>query len=307
MTIKSIFIGGLDRSGKTYMRFILESHPEIIFSKRTSMWSKYYSKYGSLEKTENLELLLTAMAKNKHVIALSPDFKQLRNDFRQGPASYERLFDLIHQQYAEKNGKTFWGDQSEALENYAEIILKAYPNAKFIHMVRDPRDRFAAILEKSSNRRQGLGIATARWLMSAKQAKKNQFVFRDRYMVIRYETMVSDLENTTKKVCDFLGVKYEPSMLQMEQVARFANLDTGMNQFHSPITDKFVGTYKGHLSPSQTGFIEKFSHQFMKEFQYHLHEEHKTKRQSFTEYLKTWPINVLQMAGWKLISQEGRV
>ena len=307
MTIKSVFIGGLDRSGKTYMRFILEAHPEIIFSKRTFLWSKYYNKYGSLEKSENLEQLLTAMAKNKHVMALTPNINQLRDDLQQGSHSYERIFELIHQQFAEKNEKNYWGDQSEDLENYAAKILNAYPNAKFIHMIRDPRDRFLAILKKASNRRQGLGIATARWLKSARLAKMNQSEFPDRYLAIRYETMVTNLENTIKNVCDFLGLKYESSMLLLEQVPRFKNQDSIENPSDSPITRKYVGQFKEQLSPSQISFIEKFSHLYMKEFQYILNENQKTDRQSITEYLKTWPINVLQMAGWNLVTQEGRV
>ena len=307
MVSKAVLIGGLDRTGKTYLRFILESHPEIIFSKRTSLWTKYYNKYGSLEKNENLDKILSVLTKNKHVMALSTDFNQLKTDFQQGATTYERFFALIHQQYAEKNEKIYWGDQSESLENYAAIILKAYPYAKFIQMVRDPRDRFAAILKKPSNHRQELGIATARWLTSIKLAIKNRLAFPDRYVVIRYETKVSDLENTTKKVCDFLGLNYEPSMLRLEQVPRFKNQDLGGYKFSSPITNQYVGQYRRDLSSSQTVFIEKFSQKYMKEFQYQMNEGQSTDRHSIIEYLKTWPINIMKMAGWNLVSQEGRV
>lgn len=306
MSCKSVFIGGLDRTGKTYLRFMLESHPEIIFSKRTSLWPKYYKKYGSLEKEEQLENLLIALAKNKHVMALSPNFQRLKVDFKQGHHSYERLFELIHLQYAEKNSRKFWGDQSEYLESYASIILQAYPYAKFIHLIRDPRDRFAAILDKPKNR-QGMGIATARWFNSAKLAQKNQTAFPNRYQVLRYETMVSSPEKTAINICNFLGLEYETSMLRLDKIPRFKHQTASDDQYFSPITNQYVGAFKNQLSQSQIMFIEKFTEKLMNEFQYQLAESKKTNNQSIAEYIKTWPINLLQMFGWKLITQEGRV
>jgi len=166
-----VFVGGLDRSGKTYMRFMLESHPDFIFSKRTNMWTRYYKKFGSLDQGENFQRCLDAMAKNKHIQALEPDFGQIRADWQKGPWSYPRLFELIHTQYMARHKKNIWGDQTEFLERYAPQILQAYPGAKFIHLLRDPRDRYEAILNKSV-KRHSPGIATARWLLSASLAKK---------------------------------------------------------------------------------------------------------------------------------------
>lgn len=306
MLSKSLFIGGLDRTGKTYLRFILESHPEFVFSKRTSLWPKYYQKYGPLEIGENLENLLRTLTRNKHIMALSPDFKSLKNDFERGPHTYERLFELIHEQYAEKNGRNFWGDQTEFLEKYALIILNAYPHAKFVHLIRDPRDRFAAILKKSTNR-QGLGIATARWINSATLAKKNQAEYPQRYLIIRYETLVSNPEKTVKHICDFLGLNFLPSMLKLDQIPRFKDQNPGADKLSSPITDRYVGQFINELSQSQIVFIEKFSRKFMHEFQYQIYTSQNASRQSFAEFLKVWPINMLKMFSWNLITQEGRV
>ena len=302
MTSTPIFLGGLDRSGKTYMRFMLESHPEIIFSKRTNLWTKYYQQYGSLDKEENLERCLTALGKNKHVLALSPDFENIQAEFRQGPLSYERLFELIHRQFAERNGKNFWGDQTGLLENYASIILKSYPAAKFIHMIRDPRDRYAAILKKPESK-QGLGIATARWLNSVDLARKNMDQYPNRYLVIRYETMVSDPAETISMVCGFLGVEYMPSMIELDQIPRFEDQSSRDVDSDSPITDKFIGEFRKDLSQGQVAFIEFFSRQPMSWFQYQLVETSEGGRHRKAEFLQTWALNLIQMFGWRVWTQ----
>ena len=284
------------------MRFMLESHPELIFSKRTNLWPKYYQKFGPLEEDGNLNNCLNALAKNKHILALSPDFDLLRAEFRQGLATYERLFELIHQQSAEKHGKKYWGDQSEYLEFYALIVLETYPNAKFIHLIRDPRDRFAAILEKPASR-QGLGFATARWLNSAKLAQDNLAAFPDRYLIIRYETMVADPEGTMIEVCDFLGLEFMPSMVKLDQIPRFENQPSS----ESPITDKYIGQFRKDLSTVQTAFIEKFSQKVMSRFQYMCVNPQTTGRKWVAEYLMIWPVNLLQMLTWRVLTQVGRV
>ena len=306
MNSTPIFVGGLDRSGKTYMRFMLESHPEIIFSKRMNLWPNYYQQFGSLEKEENLERCLTALGKNKHILALSPDFQNIQAEFRQGSLSYERLFELIHRQFAEKNEKKFWGDQAEFLEYYAPIILESYPTAKFIQMIRDPRDRYAAILKKPASK-QGLGIATARWQSSAKLAQKNMDQYPNRYLVIHYETMVSDPAETISRVCDFLGVEYMPSMIQLDQIPRFEDQSSRDGNWDSPITDKFIGEFRKDLSQGQVAFIEFFSRQPMSRFEYQLVEPAEAGSQRNAEYLQTWAFNLIQMLGWRVWTQLRRV
>ena len=69
-------------------------------------------KFGDLGVDRNLERCLIALASQKHIQSLELDFQQLRHDIESGPRSYERLFALIHQQYAYRLGKPRWGDQS---------------------------------------------------------------------------------------------------------------------------------------------------------------------------------------------------
>ena len=43
-----IFVGGLDRSGKTLLRLALSSHPNIAMTRRTYTWTEVYQRYGDL-------------------------------------------------------------------------------------------------------------------------------------------------------------------------------------------------------------------------------------------------------------------
>ena len=301
MKTKPVFIGGLDRSGKTYMRFMLESHSEFIFSKRTNLWPNYYQKYGSLETQDNINRCLDALAKNKHILALEPDFDHLRNEFLAGEKTYERLFEIIHHQYANKHQKRFWGDQTEFLERFAPNILSAYPNAKFIQMIRDPRDRYQAILEKSI-KKHGIGVATSRWLSSARFAKKYQANYPERYQVVRYETMVTQPQSTMKEICSFLGIEYEPAMVELKDVPRFQdkiNSDSVHN--NSPLSAEYIGKFQKTLTVSQIDFIQNLCKEGMQWLDYPLVPTSYIWTERIKYKFLFWPANILKMYGWQMI------
>src|SRR5512143_2950886 len=144
---RPIFIGGLDNSGKTALRLALSSHPRIAMTRRSYMWTRVYGRYGDLSKAANLERCLAALLRRKDVRAMEPDEARLRRDLAQGQATYGRLFALLHEQYAERLGKQRWGEQEGRLEGYADELFAAYPGAKVIHMIRDPRNRYEEMLQ----------------------------------------------------------------------------------------------------------------------------------------------------------------
>lgn len=291
-----VFIGGLDRSGKTYMRFMLASHPGFAVSKRTNLWSRFYKRFGDLGRDDNLDRCLRMLADHKHVRKLEIDFQRLRLDLEAGIRSYERLFALIHEQYAEKADKPRWGDQSELLEKYTAHILTAYPEAKFIHMLRDPRDRYEAILHKSQ-RKGGVGAATARWLYSATLAEGNQQAYPKRYKVIRYESMVTHPEKTMDSVCKFLEEEYSSAMIKMEDVPRFAQQD---DEAPSPLTTEYIGRYRKGLPAHEIVFIQKLCGHYMQMYDYPLEHIRFSMLENARFYIAHWPVNSVRMFGWRV-------
>ncbi len=315
-----VFIGGLDRSGKTYLRLMLAAHPGFAVSKRTGLWTRFYNKFGDLARDADLDRCLGAMADHKHLRSLELDFQRLRRDFGPGPRSYARLFALIHEQYAERLGKPRWGDQTELLEEYAEIILSAYPEAVFIHLLRDPRDRYEAVLSKSPDRRGGIGAATARWLYSATLAERNREAFPSRYLVVRYETMVGQPEATMKNICNSLGEEYHPPMLKMGDAPRFAqDVRRTMSNGNIPsenssrlngtgsegrcdalLREDYIGRFRDSLAAEEVAFIQQYAGRLMARFGYPLDPVRFSLAESARFYSMHWPLNSARLLGWRM-------
>ena len=122
-----IYIGGLARSGKTYVRLMLMAHPDVFISKRTNLWTHHDGRYGDLSLPANLNRCLAALMQSKHIRALEPDTLRLRRELSAGAMSYERLFALLHSHQMERLGKRRWGDQTEGIEAHAPRLLAADP------------------------------------------------------------------------------------------------------------------------------------------------------------------------------------
>jgi len=300
MSNSPVFICGLDRSGKTYMRFMLDAHPSFAITKRTNLWTSFYNRFGSLEKDENLDRCLKTLAAQKHIRALGPDFQRIRQNFEAGTRSYERLFSLIHEQYSIRLGTLRWGDQSEMLEKHAGRIFASYPDANIIHMIRDPRDRHEAIIKKS-HRRGGVGATTARWLYSAALAEQNRKTYLGHYKVVRYETMVTYPEETMYRVCEFLNESYYPPMIKMEDVPRFSKTITDVDDdIPSPLTTAYIGRFRNNLSAHEIVFIQKLSSRYMQLFNYPPEQVNFSLLENARFYSVHWLVNFLFMFGWRL-------
>jgi Sulfotransferase family len=262
-----IYVGGAGRSGKTLMRWLLSSHSRLAVSRRADTWPRFYARYGNLAHPPNLERCLRAMLARPQVAALVTDPERIRSDFARGRPTYGRLFALVHEQYAASCGKPRWGDQCALIERFAEPVLAAHPDARVLHLIRDPRDRHEAVAARGTSLRPGsAGRSAASWLRSARRARRHAARWPDNYRVVRYETLVTRPEEAMREVCAFLGEDYEPGMLRLHTARRYDHErpDDG----GSPISAAYVGRYRGRIAPADLLLIQAVARRAMDDFGY---------------------------------------
>lgn len=300
-----IFIAGLERSGTSLAYALLASHPHIAMTRRTNLWTYFYNQFGDLGKPENFERCLRQMMRYKRLVKLHPDPDRLRQEFRKGEPTYGRLFALLEEQHAERLGKSRWGDKSLNTERYAQPIFEAYPNARILHMIRDPRDRYASVLARWEHRRGGVGAGTAMWLDSIHWAQRNQQRFPDRYMAIRYETLVAHPEETVRQICAFIGEPYAPEMLAMQGAPEFSQ-DGGNSSYGSrkpgTISTDSIGKYRKVLSAYDIRFIQTRAREQMAAWGYALEPLAWTGRDQAVYAARHLPISAAQFWGWRVLN-----
>jgi tetratricopeptide (TPR) repeat protein len=110
---------------------------------------------------------------------------------------------------------------------HLETMARIYPQARFIHVVRDGRDVVASLLQ-----REWMDPATGEkvWCCQSPEAGAEYWVhvvdairkqgarFPDRYLEIRYEDLVAHPVVVMRHVLAFLGERWEPSVVDEIQV-----------------------------------------------------------------------------------------
>jgi Sulfotransferase family len=280
------------------MYALLASHPRIAMTRRTNWWTYFNGRFGDLSDDANLSRLLDTMLRYRRHRKLEPDRDRLWRDLRNGPPTYARLFALMEAHHAERLGRPRWGDKSLHTERYADIVFDEFPLATIIHMIRDPRDRYASVIKRWKRVRGGIGAGTAAWMGSVDVGERNAARFPDRYRVVRYEDLASAPEATMRAVCDLIGEPFVPEMLEMRGADTFR--EAGNSSYgtipEGTISTKSIGRYRSVLRPEEIAFVEARAGAHMRRRGYEL-DAPRVNRIRYR--LVDYPVNLAKMVGWR--------
>jgi hypothetical protein len=297
-----VFVGGLDRTGTSLIYALLASHPRLAMSRRTNWWTYFYGRFGDLGEDANLDRCLAVMRRYRRHRKLDPDWEGLRAEFVAGARNYGRLFALLEEQHARRLGRPRWGDKSLHTERYADLVFEHFPDARVIHMIRDPRDRYASVLKRWKRVRGGAGASTAAWIASVQLGERNRRHHPDGYRILRYEDLAERPEATMRSICEFIGEPFEPRMMAMEGAAEFR--ESGGNSSYErfaqgTISTASIGRYRSVLSGADIAFIEAEAADEMRRHGYESGRPVMTALARWRYRLAQWPANRARMAGWR--------
>ncbi len=228
-----IFIVGMPRSGTSLVEQILACHPEV-------------SAAGELTVLEDLERrasdILGKMESYPGCLsgASSADMAALAKPY----------LDVLH---ARSAGTRYVTDKLPSNYERLGLIEKLFPNARIIHMVRDPRDtclscyvqNFGNTLAYSSSLRAlGEVYRLYQQLMTYWQSHLSIGLLE-----LRYEALVANPEREVRNLLEFCQLPWEPRCLEFHQSARYINT-ASYDQVRRPIYQGSIGRwrhYENHL------------------------------------------------------------
>ena len=119
------------------------------------------------------------------------------------------LWDRVLHRELEEAGKEILVNKTPNDVFIVDRILECWPDARFIFLLRHPaaiaRSRHSARPQDSDERNAEMVRRYAAALEAARQAHPG--------LTVRYEELASDPERVTREICAFLGVEWEPDML----------------------------------------------------------------------------------------------
>src|SRR4030095_9600560 len=236
-----VFILGPHKSGSSLLRSLLDGHPDLFvipiethyFSISRRFWVNYFlwsqrprvknsdperfvdhirsyintsSNYRDIERGD----IIHAERFSKYLIEHWEEVKNTKDEI----ANYfDALYYSIHSRPIDKNLIVVEKSVSNA-EN-ATRLQKLFPNAKFIHLIRNPYDNLLSF--RNYRLRQGKRFPSLRDLVESLKVNyyylyKNQELI-DSYFVLKYEDLVTDTENQMRAISKFLEIPFNTTLL----------------------------------------------------------------------------------------------
>mgnify|MGYP006290890631 FL=1 len=164
------------------------------------------------------------------------------------------------------------------VHNLFSLILTAFPDARFVFQVRDPRDFLASA---KARRRMPLGnkFGSLRRALDIWRADQQAGLSAlghmgpGRVFALRYEDLISDAEAQLRALCAFCGVPFDPAMLSFHEGAETAKLaqTTGARENLSrPLMTGNFHKYRKTLSRGEIRITEAWLGDLMTRFGYPL-------------------------------------
>lgn len=121
--------------------------------------------------------------------------------------NYPKMSQVIKWNKIGKEQNARWVEKTPSHINYIKRILKLFPKAKIILMIRDGRDVTVSIRQRLGDSK----WAQDRWIKDNKAGLK--YLDDKRILPVRLEDLTSSTEETVKKVCDHLEIQYSNELL----------------------------------------------------------------------------------------------
>lgn len=132
--------------------------------------------------------------------------------------TYQELVGDFLAQHAAKTTKSILG---AAVHSRFDLLPRLWPNARFIHMLRDPRDVARSAIFQGWVGHVYFG---ARYWLEAEQRWSSLVtaLLEHQRTEVRYEELVYRPEAELSKLCEFLGVAYDPAMLSYDRDSTYS-------------------------------------------------------------------------------------
>jgi hypothetical protein len=202
-----IFVVGCERSGTTLLAAMLDRHSQVAVPPETLFFSDVvHHAFWRRPSWSHASLFRAAMAGRVGEFGL--DQAQLLKDFEAGPCSMPDLFRCILQAHARRMGKTRAGEKSILHVLYVPQMMRWFPEAKFLGIVRDGRDVVSSMMS-SPWKPNKLRAKSCNWRLKMRLLQRWQAAYPGRFKVVRYEELLRDTSNTLAGVDAFLGLGVE--------------------------------------------------------------------------------------------------
>lgn len=213
------FLVGCPRSGTTLLQSLLAAHPEIASFPESYFFTRLVPEY------EPRRFALGIASKRT-----KPRFEQFLHDigrpemikilplFAFSMSQYTRTFVEVLDRVTEEQGKRIWIEKTPRHLYYIDYIENLIKQVKFLHIIRNGEDVVASLYEVTHQHPKAwlgeldIDECICQWLKAIQVSRT--YLSKANHAFVRYEHLVEAPESVLTRICKFLGVDFNQSMLE---------------------------------------------------------------------------------------------
>ncbi len=238
-----IFVVGQPRTGTTLVERIITSHSTVFSAGELKQFGQCIRRLSDYREPKHQSAKLATLAADIDPRRLGGSYLQLTAKLR---GNLPRFVDKLPPNYL-----------------YIPLILKALPNAKIVHLRRNPMDACFASFKQlfadaylHSYQQEEMARHHARYFQLMATWRER---FGDRFFDISYEDTASNLEPNARALIDFLGLPWEEACLNFHE-QKAAVTTASAVQVRQPAHTRSVGRwrrYESQLEPMRQTLIDE--------------------------------------------------
>ena len=266
---------GCGRSGTTLLRNIFDSHSALAMTHESHFigpLAKVRSRYEA-EAGFDSDAFVADLFGDANFVRQGLEVEAVRSALdRARPTSYAGAVRAVFAAYAERDGKKLYGDKTPGSVTQIELLAELFPEAKFVHIIRDGRAVALSYLERPEWGPETMAEAANHWKNRVRRGRAaGRAIGADRYMEVRYEDVVAEPEMVARTVCDFLGLEFEYGMLRYHEKSKEFIASTkdpeAFKNLSRPITGG-LRAWEDEISPGDQNLFEAIAGDLLEELGY---------------------------------------
>jgi len=263
-----IFVVGSARSGTKMLRELLNNAPDIWIPQVESVFIPHFSgrisRYGDLSKWDNFQQLAGDIGSTRAALELADlgihiEPRKWYDSCRsyEWPAVLEAYYRCVFEAEQGEGKRPWeeiiWGDKTPDYVSEIPLLSKLFPESRFIHIIRDPRDICLSAMkvwnkhplrtvqlwddEVNSGRRDGRALGPAR------------------YYELRYEDLLDDVRGELEGIFRFLGIPLPENAGELSRTPEYYGDAKGRQK----VLKDNKGKWKSQLPPHHQSRIESIA------------------------------------------------
>jgi hypothetical protein len=126
---------------------------------------------------------------------------------------------VVFSLWAKQQGKPMYGDKTPGYIIQLPELAEWFPEARFVNVIRDGRDVALSYLKRPWGP-STLAEGALYWRSRVSRGRTaGKALGASRYTEVRYEDLVADTEAEVRRLCEFLGLSWQPEMLRYHEKA----------------------------------------------------------------------------------------